>query len=170
MDIFAHGFWSYIIFNKSRYLWLALLFGLLPDILSWGVFMFYPKKGFNWQSPDFSLVPKWVFTLYGITHSLFAIAAVFLVVYLIFRTIPIFLLAWPVHVLIDIPTHTKNFLPTPFLWPFSSWAFPGISWGTKWFMLANYSLILFFIVYINSSKLPILLNNLKEFFRGLFVR
>ena len=152
MDTFAHAFWSYIIFHQSEYVWLAVLFGVLPDLLSWTVFMFYPKKkGFNWKKPNFNLVPKWVFTLYGITHSFFVMAAVFLVVLLIFKTIPIYLFAWTIHVLIDIPTHTRDFLPTPFLWPFSKYAFPGISWGTKRFMIINYSLILLFLIYIYFS-------------------
>jgi len=114
------------------------------------LFVFFPKKnGFNWKKkPDLSLIPKWVFTLYGITHSLFVISLVFLFVFLIFQTIPIYLLAWPIHVLMDIPTHRKDFLPTPFLWPFSNYAFPGISWGTKKFMITNYTLIIFFLIYI----------------------
>lgn len=153
MDTFAHGVWSYIIFHSSKYVWLAVLFGILPDLLSWMIFTFYPyKNGFDWKNPDFNLIPKWVFTLYGITHSLFVIVAVFLVVFLIFKTIPIYLFAWPLHVLIDIPTHTRDFLPTPFLWPFSKWAFPGISWGNKYFMIVNYSLIIFFLVYVNIRK------------------
>ena len=149
MDTFAHAFWSFIIFYQSEYVWLAVLFGVLPDLLSWTMFMFYPKKKeFNWKNPNFDLVPRWVFTLYGITHSLFVMGAVFLTVFLIFKTIPIYLFAWTIHVLIDIPTHTKDFLPTPFLWPVSKYAFPGISWGTKKFMIANYSLIILSFIYI----------------------
>jgi hypothetical protein len=51
------------------------------------------------------------------------------------------MLGWLVHILIDIPTHSYQFYPTPFLWPLSSWKFNGISWGQKWFMIANYSTI-----------------------------
>ena len=149
MDTLAHAFWSYIIFHQSEYVWLAVLFGVLPDLLSWTVFMFFPKKkGFDWKKPDFSLFPKWIFTLYGITHSLFVIAFVFSIVFLIFQKLPIYLLAWPIHVLMDIPTHRKDYLPTPFLWPFSKYAFPRISWGTKKFMITNYSLMILFLIYI----------------------
>ena len=149
MDTFAHAFWSYIIFSRSEFVWLAVLFGVLPDIFSWTIYMFYSKKGFNWKKPNLKLIPKWVFTLYGITHSAFIIGLVFSFVFIIFQHIPIFLFAWPLHVLIDIPTHKKDFLPTPFLWPFSKYAFPGISWDTKKFMITNYSLIIFFLIYIN---------------------
>ena len=171
MDTFAHGLWSYIIFSKSKYIWLAILFGILPDLLSWTVYMVY--RMFNkipFGPPNLNSIPKWVFTLYGITHSIFVIAVVFLIVFLIFKHIPIFLLAWPLHVLIDIPTHTKDFLPTPFLWPFSSYAFPGISWGTQWFMITNYSLIVFFLIFINYQNISLFLSKIKEFIRQLLIK
>ena len=151
MDTLAHALWSYIIFHNYEFVWWAVLFGMLPDLLSWTVFMFFPKKnGFNWKKkPDLSLIPTWVFTLYGITHSIFVIGAVFFIVFLIYGFLPLFLLAWPIHVLIDIPIHRKDFLPTPFLWPISNYKFPGISWGTKKFMIINYLLIILFLIYIN---------------------
>jgi len=154
MDTFAHGLWSYILFSSSKYIWLAVLFGVLPDLLSWTLFFFYPaKNGFTWQNPDLSLIPKWVFTMYGITHSLFVVAAVFIAVFLIFKHIPIFLLAWPLHILIDIPTHSRQFLPTPFLWPFSIWAFPGITWSNFYFMIINYTLIVLSLLYLHWDKI-----------------
>ena len=154
MDTFAHGLWSYILFNRSKYVGWAMLFGVLPDLLSWTLFFFYPfKNGFSWQNPDISLIPKWVFTLYGFTHSVFVVAAVFLVVFIVLKKIPVFLLAWPLHILIDIPTHSREFLPTPFLWPFSNWAFPGIPWANLYFMATNYALIVFFLIYLHRDKL-----------------
>lgn len=49
---------------------------------------------------------------------------------------------WCVHVLMDIPTHSGLLYPTLFLWPLSDWYFDGHSWGTLWFMIANYSCLL----------------------------
>ncbi|HYD02692.1 MAG TPA: hypothetical protein VEC16_00175, partial [Alphaproteobacteria bacterium] len=65
----------------------------------------------------------------GISHSIFVFFAVIGIVYLIYKKIPIYLWAWGLHILVDVPTHTREFLPTPFLWPFFDWYFPGISWG-----------------------------------------
>ncbi len=45
--------------------------------------------------------------------------------------------------------HTYPFsvlYPTLFLWPLSDWYYDGNSWGTLWFMIANYSCLL--IVFI----------------------
>jgi hypothetical protein len=53
---------------------------------------------------------------------------------------------WFIHVLMDIPTHSGMLYPTLFLWPLSDWYYDGNSWGTLWFMIANYSCLL--IVFI----------------------
>ncbi len=144
MDTFAHALWSYIIFHNSEFVWYAVLAGILPDVLSWGIYMvvgFYQHKGKKWGKPDIKSIPRWVFTLYGITHSIFSMILVFTITSILLGEFPYFLLAWPIHVLIDIPTHSRDFLPTPFLWPVSDWKFPGFSWGQKWFMIVNYSLL-----------------------------
>ena len=144
MDIFAHFLWIYILFYKYKYLNWALLFAILPDLLSWGIYSVYAlaSKTQHFGKPHLAQIPRWVHTLYGITHSIFIFILVFVAVWISIKELPIFLLPWIIHILIDIPTHSRNFLPTPFLWPFSSWQFPGISWGSRWFMIANYTLII----------------------------
>lgn len=149
MDYFAHGFWSYIFFHRSKKPIYAVLFGLVPDTFSFFIYFFYKlifEGGFS--RPIVSEIPKWVMILYGISHSLFTVLIFFLVVYFIFRKIPIYMFAWPIAIIMDIPTHTKDFLPTPFLWPVSDYAFPGFSWGSKWFMIINYGLIIIAFGYI----------------------
>ena len=42
----------------------------------------------------------------------------------------IFVLPWFFHILIDIPGHTIQFFPTPFLHPFSDLMFDGVRWST----------------------------------------
>lgn len=65
---------------------------------------------------------------------------------------PAILLGWGLHILMDIPTHSKTFYPTPFLWPFLDWTFDGISWGQPWFMIVNYSLIIFLLWWLWREK------------------
>ena len=60
--------------------------------------------------------------------------------------------AWPIVIVMDILTHTREFLPTPFLYPISNWPFPGISWGNRWFMLVNWGLIIMILSYIVVKK------------------
>ncbi|HEY7531274.1 MAG TPA: hypothetical protein VH681_00670, partial [Nitrospiraceae bacterium] len=49
--------------------------------------------------------------------------------------------AWGLHVLVDIPTHSFAFFPTPFLWPLSTWKFDGWQWMTPTILVPNYVLL-----------------------------
>jgi membrane-bound metal-dependent hydrolase YbcI (DUF457 family) len=81
-------------------------------------------------------------SLYNIGHSIIIFFIVFFLVWLIFRKPKWILGAWFIHILLDIPSHSYQFYPTPFLWPISNWKLDGIVWSNKWFMLVNYSLLL----------------------------
>lgn len=153
MDTFAHVFWTWIIFFRYKAIKLALLFGFLPDIMSWGIYLFYRVvKGIPFGPPNLAFIPDWVFVLYGFTHSIFVFMAVFALLWWITKKIPIYVLPWIIHLMIDIPTHTREYLGTPFLWPVSDWLFPGISWGTTTFILTNYVLIVSCISYMLIKK------------------
>ncbi len=146
MDYFAHGFWSYILFHRREKAWLAVILGLLPDSLSWGIYFIYNLFYNGFGQPHLSSIPAWVYTLYGISHSLLVWILVLGAAYYFFRKKAFYLLAPIIAILMDIPSHTLEFLPTPFLWPVSEWHFPGISWGTPTFMIVNYSLIVLALV------------------------
>lgn len=150
VDTFSHGIWSYIIFNTSLdswQLWLAIFFGMMPDLFSWTIYMFYSifQKG-KLSRPNLKSIPEWAFTLYGVTHSVFVFITTLIIVYACIGYIPVYLWAWIIHILIDIPTHSRKFLPTPFLWPLFDWKFPGVSWGTKWIFWLNWGLIFVFLL------------------------
>lgn len=158
MDYFAHGLWSYIFFNKTSKPWIAVLFGLLPDSMSWMIYFFYNifLNGLTLGKPNIDIVPDWVFTLYGVSHSLIVSSLACLIViglvYYFTKKYFLYILAWPISVILDTLTHTREFLPTPFLWPISDWAFPGISWGNKWFFILNWGLIIICLGYIIVKK------------------
>jgi membrane-bound metal-dependent hydrolase YbcI (DUF457 family) len=154
MDIFAHGMWSCAIFHKKRYVWLAALFGLLPDFLSFGiVFVMNLFNGnFHRGPPPINSVPEWLFAAYNMTHSLVMFIAVFLLVYLLIKKWFWPLTAWGIHIITDIPTHSARYFPTPFLWPLSDYTFNGIGWGTSWFMLLNYSALMLVFIMIACNR------------------
>ena len=142
MDYVSHGLWSYIFFHRIRTPLLAVVFGLLPDTASWVIYAIYRLfMGGTFGKPIISEIPDWTFTLYNISHSLIVAAAVILLVFAVLRTLPLYLFAWPIAIVMDLLTHSRAFLPTPFLWPLSGWTFPGISWGTWEFIVVNYALI-----------------------------
>src|SRR3989338_3579736 len=154
MDVLAHFLWTYAIaaFAKIKQRKLTGLFGVLPDFFSFGILMVLTliTGSFHAGKPDLASIPPYVFHLYDWTHSLVIFGAVYLAVFLITKKWYLPLIGWGVHILIDIPTHTSTFFPTPFLWPFSDYSFSGISWGTPWFMLLNYSALA--IVYWHLSR------------------
>jgi len=171
VDTIAHGLLSFIIFRKFKplkYIWLAIFFGVLPDLSSWTIYLTYGlfTGSFAHAGPtQLSSIPNWVFTLYGISHSLIVFGIVALAIFTVKRHIPGYLFAWPIHILIDIPTHSREFLPTPFLWPISDWAFPGIGWGNPYIFFTYWILILLFLIYIfvfeRRNKKIKLRNNIK---------
>lgn len=153
MDYVSHGFWSYIFFNKIKRPLFAIFFGLLPDTMSWGVYAVYRLvTGGKFGKPILSEMPDWAFTLYNISHSLIVAGTIILLIFILLRRVPIYIFAWPIAITLDILTHTKDYLPTPFLWPISKWSLNGISWGTWQFMVINYSLIVLLLIIIFYRK------------------
>lgn len=155
MDTFAHGFWSLAVYHKKSYVWLAVLFGILPDLLSFGtLFLINAMNGnFRRGPPPMSSIPDWLHIAYNLTHSLVLFAIVFVVIYIITKSWFWPLTAWAVHILIDMPTHSQRFFPTPFLWPLSGFAFDGVSWATPWFMILNYVCLIVIFILIAVFKL-----------------
>ena len=81
--------------------------------------------------------------LYQFSHSVVIWALVFVLVWVLSRRPRWELLGWLLHILIDIPSHSITFYPTPFLFPISEYRFPyGVSWANRWYMLINYSALL----------------------------
>ena len=148
MDIISHALWTNLVFKEvgTSVKWWAVLFSVLPDLIS---FIFIFGRGF-WQrvlhytDPPLKKFPPIVFKFYNVTHSL----AIWGIAYIVLRTFGLEAAAlawcgWSFHILLDIPTHAKKYLATPFLWPFSRLKFDGIHWSDKGFMLFNYTVLLF---------------------------
>lgn len=153
MDVISHGLWGGVAFGRKnkKDFWWSFLFGVMPDLLSFGILMVATTLGLSprpdWGGHPRSVnIPDYVYSLYNITHSLVVFAVVFAIVYLIRRKPFLPMLAWGLHILFDIPTHSTEFFPTPFLWPFSSFKVDGVPWSNPNIFFPN--LILLFIFYI----------------------
>lgn len=175
MDIFAHGLWAgaaYKAINqKSKRplsVKLAAFWGVFPDLFAFTVgfswlfwnlafgglsFADLPRPGEVEPAPQDALpIFRLTSLLYSISHSAIIFFIVFGIVLLIFRR-PIWEIGgWLVHILLDIPTHSYQFYPTPFLWPLSGWKFDGFSWGTPWFLILNYSAIIVAYLLLRNRK------------------
>lgn len=154
MDILAHGLWAAAaatraepeLKRKIRVGW-ATFWGVFPDLFAFTI----PITLSFWQRFADPAQSAWrhgphgpghmelAWQLYQVSHSFITFSVVFGLVWLIAHRPYFEMLAWLLHILIDIPSHTVRFFPTPFLWPISSYRVSGISWANPWFMLCNYS-------------------------------
>ncbi len=154
MDIFSHGLYGGIALGRKskRSYWTAFAFGILPDLLSFGI-LFALTIGIalwtgDWSHaarrgpPDPSTIPQYVYSLYNLTHSFVTFVVVFGFVWIIRKKPLLEMCAWPLHISVDIFTHSDEFFPTPFLWPISNVHFDGYSWGHLIIFIPNVVLIL----------------------------
>ena len=158
MDVLAHTLWANAgakklnsQFEKNNREKISLkwasFFGVFPDLFAFGIPMLislYALFQDNLTFENFShhgLPGQFdlASTLYNYSHSFVTFILVGVGIYLFTKKIKWVLLGWPLHILLDIPTHPVDFYPTPFLWPVSNYVFPyGFSWGEPWFMFINY--------------------------------
>jgi len=175
MDIISHGIWASLAaktankqYKRPLNLRLAFFFGVFPDLFAFTLpfifllwsFFFYGTFGFDMRNlQEIEGSPQNAFPVAGITYNLYRLshsAIIFLLVFFfvfLFLKRPIFeMLGWFLHILIDIPTHTYKFFPTPFLWPVSDFKIDGFSWGTPWFLILNYGAIIFVYLILRLKK------------------
>ncbi|MBI5732950.1 hypothetical protein HY967_03255 [Candidatus Jorgensenbacteria bacterium] len=162
MDIVSHGLWGSLTFGRKnkKSFWLSFLFGVAPDLFSFGIFFISTFLGLterpDWtraEPPSLSTIPAYVGYFYNFTHSLIIATSVFLIIWLIYRKPFLEMLAWPLHILFDIPTHSYQFFPTPFLWPLSNFKFNGHSWADPIIFFPNLAvLIILYAVFLIRKK------------------
>ena len=170
MDIFAHGLWTGAAATavnkklkaknkKTLNVWLTTFWGVFPDLFAFAIPFAWITSGILTGALHFSDIPRpheiegptskvyWVIhlaqQLYNISHSGVVFAAVFLLAWAFARRPVYEMLGWLMHLLIDIPTHSLQFYPTPIFWPISNWVFAyGIAWSQWWFQIINYSTLI----------------------------
>lgn len=161
MDIVAHGLWTAvgaraINLNRKRRInpFLAAWWGVFPDLFAFTVpFVWLLVSGYRFHSPDAEPPPtdshqalRLASSLYNLSHSAVVFVAVVVILFLLTRRVRLEMYGWLLHILIDIPTHSYRFFPTPFLWPISEFKFNGFSWADPRFMVVNYGLLV--VVYV----------------------
>ena len=162
MDFFAHGFWAGAATTAAKRKlhrristpW-AVFWGVFPDLFAFSptfivVFWlrFFQGVDVSGRYFIFSPVARDALPvllrpddLYHYSHSLVIFLLAFGAVWLLRRRPALAMLTWPLHVLMDIPSHRAGRYGTPFLWPVLSYQFDGTSWGQRWFMILNWSAI-----------------------------
>ncbi len=151
MDVFSHGLWGGIAFGRSsrKSFLTAVAIGVAPDVLAFGPFLasrlleqgtgFFSHLG---KRPELATIPEYVHSIYNVTHSLVVFAVAFLLVWAIRRKPMMEMLAWGLHVCMDIPVHSLAFFPTPFLWPLSDFRVDGIPWSRPYIFYPDWALLI----------------------------
>src|SRR3989338_10176798 len=155
MDVLSHGLWCGATFGRKskKYFWASFAIGVLPDLLPFTLEFFrYLFFGFDFDHPTPKIFPDYVFYFYSFTHSLIIFSLVFLSLWLFKRKPYLPLGAWGLHILMDIPTHSDKFFPTPFLWPVSDFTINGTSWGTPLIFFGNWGALALIYLAIQLSK------------------
>ncbi len=171
MDILSHGLWASGALKgaqektKKKFNFkAAFFFGIFPDLFAFTLPFIYlllnlvssslsiseitHSHSTEGTTRDSLFLNELTGTLYNISHSLVIFLIVFFAVRFIFKKFHYELLGWGLHILMDIPTHTLEFYPTPFLWPLSDYRFDGISWGTPQFLIVNYTILIILYLYL----------------------
>ncbi len=150
MDIVSHGLYGSVLFGRSsrKNFWIAFFFGIAPDLFSFGIYTVATWLGFfphpDWtsgQHPAPEAIPQFVHTFYNFTHSFIVFGVIFLLIWLIRKKPYLLMFGWPLHILVDIPTHSDRFFPTPFLWPISDYKVNGHNWGSPEIFIPNVILL-----------------------------
>ena len=158
MDTLSHALWGNGLFGYKKYWKVAIFFGAFPDLISFGVLFFvkFFSGSLKYGGPptleslkQLEPFPEWLFLMDNLSHS-FVIAFMIIGIVSIYRRELFWpMLAWPFHIVLDIPFHTKDFFPIQFLWPVSDIFFDGISWSSPYVILPNFAgIILLYVLRI----------------------
>ena len=112
MDTVSHVLWGKGLFGYRKYRWYALLFGAIPDLLSFGLFFIFnlliSPSNLKLGKPSIEDIPPWVFSLYDFSHSIIISFIFILIAYKINKDFCFPMLAWPFHIIIDFFTHSTK--------------------------------------------------------------
>ena len=149
MDTLSHALYGKGFFGYRKYRRTSFLFGALPDLSSFGVYflgqLFSNFHGLKNGRPSIEEIPIWVVELYNISHSLITAFVFIAIVYFIKKELTWPMLAWPVHIIVDLFTHSIEFFPTPIFWPLSNYRFDGIPWSNIYVFTTN--IVLIFLIF-----------------------
>ena len=155
MDTLSHTLWGYGLFGYKRYAALAMLFGAMPDLISFGAYMLIQIAQGTWHPgpPPAASLPQWLFISYALGHSFIISLSVISIVALWCRPIAFAMLAWPFHIVLDFPFHSFKYFPTPIFWPLSDFKLDGIPWSHWYIWLPNVAGLIVLFYYRRRRKL-----------------
>lgn len=154
MDILAHFLLVYLLFIRHPDVLILAIIGILPDVFSLSIHCI-KTIFFKIKKQKTKKVSKYSLFLYRFNHSLVIFTLFFALIYLINKNLTIYTIPWLIHILLDIPTHSKSKnraviireekledFSTKIMWPLSDFSFDGVDWDRKYFFFKAYLIIL----------------------------
>lgn len=143
MDVFSHGLWAAAagrgidrFKGEKLSAWRTAAWGVFPDVVAFapGFVWFFWNIAFGTMivndlprpddvepaARDTLMIFRVTSLLYSMSHSVVLFFLVSVAVVALLRRVPWEMGGWLLHILMDIPTHSYRFYPTPFLWPLSA--------------------------------------------------
>ena len=153
MDTLSHALWGKGLFGYRGYGKVAIFFGAMPDLSSFGVlFIIQAINGiFIPGPPKLKSIPNWLFFNYNISHSFVTAFLCIGIVYYFNRSIAFAMLAWPFHIVLDFPFHSKEYFPTKLFYPLSDCSFDGVPWSNPEIWFPNIAGIAILFIYRTKS-------------------
>ncbi len=153
MDTLSHALWGKGLFGYKGYGKLALFFGAMPDLSSFGLlFIIQIISGvYTPGAPKLETLPDWLFFNYDVSHSFFIAFICIACVYLFNKLVAFTMLAWPFHILLDFPFHSKAYFPTKLFYPLTNFSFDGIPWSNPEVWFPNIAGIAILFIYRTGS-------------------
>ena len=174
MDVVSHWFWGVLATRKHVNWKVAGPMSVLPDLLAFvPSFVYSIANGLERPTVDDTTVtsdfPAIAWEMYQYTHSAVVVTVGVLVTWWLFtlfrgsrfeaqfaeqhRSKPLmmaFLLwvPWYLNILLDIPSHTLQFFPTPVFYPISDFRVDGTRWSTPSVLFTNVGVLLVLWMYV----------------------
>ena len=160
MDTLSHALWGRGLFGYRGYKWLAIFFGSMPDLFSFGILIIvrifsghYSSGNYTYSGPpSLESIPDWLFFSYNLSHSFIIAFLCIGIVYFFNKSLAFPMLAWPFHILLDFPFHSKEYFPTKFLWPLTDFSIDGIPWSNPEIWFPNVAGIIILFIYRNRKS------------------
>tara|TARA_B110000438_G_C15657240_1_gene582226 strand:- start:95 stop:586 length:492 start_codon:yes stop_codon:yes gene_type:complete len=149
MDTLSHALWGKGLFGYRGHGKIAIIFGSMPDLCSFGILFIIRifQRTLTAGPPEVSGMPEWLIFNYDITHSFVTAFTCIFIVNRFNKNIAFAMLAWPFHILLDFPFHSKAYFPTKLLYPLTDFSFDGIPWTNPEIWFPNLSGIIILFIY-----------------------
>ena len=126
----------------------------MPDLSSFRLLFIIQiiKRIYTPGALNLETIPNWLFFNYDISHSFVSALLCIAIVKKYNKDIAFAMWAWPFHILLDFPFHSKAYFPTKLLWPLTDFSFDGIPWSRPEIWFPNLAGIIMLFIYRRYNK------------------